>query len=66
MATKQMMKAVKITDILNEEYKGGSFKEAITDLLTDIRHFCDITSVDFFTALRLAGDHHAAEKNGDD
>lgn len=65
MNTKPIICAAKVEEILDEEYSESVFFEAITDLITDIRHFCDQRSVDFFTALRLAGDHHAAERDGE-
>ena len=65
MNTKPIIKAAKVAERLNEEYDDCTLSDAVKDILTDIRHFCDQRSVDFFTALRRSGDYHAAERDGD-
>ncbi|MCA9307473.1 MAG: hypothetical protein KDA16_13135 [Phycisphaerales bacterium] len=35
--------------------------DAVTDILADIRHWCDAYAVDFDNCNRIAADHHQAE-----
>jgi hypothetical protein len=36
----------------------------VTDFLCDLQHFCRIHGIDFKDCLRMAEDHHEAEKDG--
>ena len=40
--------------------------DKIIDLLTDLRHWCDVHEIDFDNCLRLSAMHHDAEVNPDD
>ena len=48
-----------------ERYGGGSLDECLTDIMTDIRHFCDYRDIDFHRALEFSYDHYEAEKRED-
>lgn len=39
-------------------------EEAVVDLLTNLRHYADAHSVDFFAALDTSYQHYLAEKKG--
>ena len=43
-------------------YEPEDAEAAITDMLTDIRHFCDWFPVDFHKALEWSYEHYEAEK----
>lgn len=47
------------------KYDDEDSQAAITDLLTDIRHFCDWFPVDFHKALEFSYEHYEAEKRED-
>ena len=40
--------------------------DALTDLLTDLHHYCHIHELDLGSALERAGRHYDAEREGDD
>lgn len=43
------------------QYQGND-REALTDLLTDLRHWCDAHELDFTAADQMAQVHHASEQ----
>jgi hypothetical protein len=55
-----------IAALLKETYKGGPsihpLDMKIQDLLTDLRHFCDIKKINFREALMEADTHYNAER----
>jgi hypothetical protein len=46
---------------LEEYVKGQSIEEAMTDLLTDLRHLADAQQIEWAKVLRMAVGHHRAE-----
>jgi len=44
-------------------FPGRTVEEDITDILTDIRHLCDLTGWDFGGCLAMAEDHYEAERD---
>lgn len=43
------------------EGREGDYDEEVTDLLADLRHYCDYMDVDFHRALDFSYDHYSAE-----
>ena len=41
-------------------------QDAVTDLLTDLRHLCDVEGFDFDAAVRSSEMHHEAEVTDDE
>ena len=55
-------RAGRVKDILSAQHdEDGGDETNLTDLLADIRHFCDVYAVDFAEADRSAHDHYTAE-----
>jgi len=60
-------RANRIVSVMNEYcqvLEGRVFNDDdgdITDLLTDLMHFCEQKGIDFATCLRMARTHYAAE-----
>ena len=61
-------RANKIETMLEQfaEARARSLDECLTDILTDIRHFCDYRDIDFHRALDFSYDHYCAEIREDD
>jgi hypothetical protein len=57
-------KAEKVRWVLIEAYDSseGANECNVTDILADIRHFCDRYDVDFHRSMDFAYDHYCAEK----
>lgn len=61
--TKNQARAENAADVL--DYVGGDDPETtLIDLLTNLLHFCDQTSVDFDNCLRISRGHFEAETGG--
>ena len=55
-------RAGRVKDILLQFYdEAGGDETNLTDLLADIRHFCDLYAVEFAEADRMAHTHYTAE-----
>lgn len=56
-------RTIRVRDILNECYsaKTENSETALTDLLADIRHFCDAKELAFSDVDRRAHEHYSAE-----
>ena len=62
----RLLAATRIEQLLEEQMPycdiGGTYTEAITDLLSDLRHFCDRQKLDFAAMDRAAYRHYIEEK----
>ena len=54
----------KIGKILQFHYDPYGPEENVTDVLTDLRHYCDKHKLDFAKCDRMAYQHYLAERNG--
>ncbi len=55
-------RAGRVKDILSQMYDGeGADETNLVDLLSDIRHFCDVYAVEFHAADRVAHNHYTSE-----
>ena len=55
--------AKKITAVIKTFYEIEDKKASITDILTDLRHFCDSKNMDFADCDRIAYIHYTVEKS---
>ena len=53
--------ATRYQQAANGDSDGDIADETITDLLTDLMHFCDEQGIDFESCLRMANMHYEAE-----
>ena len=51
-----------LTAILNKTYDPFGKVDNVTDMLTDLRHLCDLKGYDFANCDRIAYDHYLVEK----
>ncbi len=55
-------RAGRVKDILSQMYdEDGADETNLVDLLSDIRHFCDVYAVEFGAADRVAHNHYTCE-----
>lgn len=57
--TKQAKKALKLA---LENYDELDPRSSLVDLVTDIKHACDLKEIDFYALLDSAHDHYSAER----
>jgi len=62
----QKKRSRKAVLILNKHYDRYDHRACVVDMLTDLRHFCDVKGIDFFDAGRSAYSHYLAEKGGEE
>ena len=51
-----------LTTLLNKTYDPCGARGNVTDMLTDLRHLCDVNGWDFAELDRQAYDHYVTEK----
>jgi hypothetical protein len=52
----------KAVAILNKFYEHEEHLTNVVDMLTDLRHLCDVKGLDFYEAERLAYNHYVEER----
>lgn len=62
----QKKRAVKAVKILNANYEKGEHYTNIVDMLTDLRHLCDLKKIPFYGCIGRSYSHYLAEKKGED
>jgi len=55
-------RAKSLTTLLNKTYDPHGAQENVTDMLTDLRHLCDVNGWDFADLDRQAYQHYRTEK----
>lgn len=60
--TTPKQRAKSLTTLLNKTYDPHGAQENVTDMLTDLRHLCDVNGWDFADLDRQAYQHYVTEK----
>ena len=60
--TTPQQRAKSLTTILTKTYDPHGAQENVTDMLTDLRHLCDVKGWDFADLDRQAYQHYRTEK----
>jgi hypothetical protein len=64
-AKNQRKRAKKAVKILNDNYEKGMDRQNVVDILTDLRHLCDIKKIPFYGCIGSSYMHYLAEKKGE-
>ena len=59
--TNQRARSRKAVKILNRSYERGQHLTNVVDMLTDLRHLCDVKNIDFYEADTRAYEHYQEE-----
>lgn len=62
----QRDRARKLLRILNEHYERGMHTQNIIDVMTDIRHMCDVKNINFYVCHSKAYANYLWEKKNED
>ena len=49
-------------DVAESTYGNGSLTDSLTDMLTDIRHYCVLAKIDFDKCVLMSEIHHNDER----
>jgi hypothetical protein len=62
----QRDRAKKAVTILDKYYDPGEHRTNVVDMLTDLRHLCDVKGINLYEALDASYEHYQAERKGED
>lgn len=61
----QIKRARKAVRILNAAYEKGEHAQNVRDMMTDIRHLCDVKGIDFYAEYHFALQRYQEERRGE-
>ena len=65
-AENQKKRARKAIRVLNASYDPYDTRSSVVDMLTDLRHLCDVRKIDLTDVLNSSYQHYLEEKKGEE